>query len=97
MGQGQSVSKKRAADMSHYDIPSGESLLELKTMKMPFGKYEGRSIISLPEPYLLWFRQKGFPNGKLGQMMALALEIKINGLDDLINEVLGQNGFTSAR
>ena len=74
--------------MSELHLPSGESLLELKTMKMPFGKYEGRSIIHLPEPYLLWFREKGFPRGKLGELMALALEIKINGLDELIDEVL---------
>jgi uncharacterized protein (DUF3820 family) len=60
------------------DLPSGEALLELQAMKMPFGRYQGRTVLELPEPYLLWFRQKGFPNGKLGQMMALALEIKIN-------------------
>ncbi|MFC1609667.1 putative quorum-sensing-regulated virulence factor [Myxococcota bacterium] len=29
-------------------------------------------------------------DGKLGQMMALALEIKTNGLDSLVDEVLGR-------
>ncbi len=76
--------------MTEHDLPSGEALLELQALKMPFGKYKGRVVLDLPESYLLWFRQKGFPNGKLGKMMALALEIKINGLDSLVEEVLGR-------
>lgn len=74
--------------MAKHDLPSGEALLELRELKMPFGKYQGRAILDLPESYLLWFRQEGFPKGKLGQMMALALEIKINGLDGLVDEAL---------
>lgn len=52
---------------------------------MPFGKYKGRILIDLPEPYLLWFANKGFPGGDLGRLMKLALEIRINGLENLIN------------
>ena len=74
--------------MAEQDLPSGEVLLELQAMKMPFGKYQGRAVLDLPESYLLWFRQEGFPNGKLGQMMALALEIKINGLETFVDEAL---------
>lgn len=59
-------------------------LLKLAKMKMPFGKYQGRVLIDLPEEYLLWFSNKGFPPGELGELMALALEIKVNGLTDLI-------------
>ncbi len=61
-----------------------EDLIKLANMKMPFGKYQGRILIDLPEPYLLWFADKGFPTGQLGQLLALALEIKINGLEYLI-------------
>ncbi|WP_413665883.1 DUF3820 family protein [Microbulbifer sp. ANSA003] len=52
---------------------------------MPFGKYSGRVLIDLPEEYLLWFAKKGFPEGRLGQLMALALEIKVEGLQGLID------------
>jgi uncharacterized protein (DUF3820 family) len=59
-------------------------LVKLATMAMPFGKYQGRSLIDLPEEYLLWFAQKGLPSGNLGRLLGLALEIKINGLEDII-------------
>ena len=59
-------------------------LIELANAKMHYGKYAGRYLIHLPEPYLVWYRQKGFPNGKLGRQLALTLEIKINGLEHLI-------------
>lgn len=53
-------------------------------MRMPYGKYKGKLLIHLPEPYLVWYRQKGFPNGQLGLMLEQMLEIKINGLENLI-------------
>ncbi|BEU04438.1 hypothetical protein OAG1_32380 [Agarivorans sp. OAG1] len=60
-------------------------LLKVARHKMPFGKYAGREIIRLPEEYLLWFANNdGFPNGELGQLMALALEIQIAGLEKII-------------
>ncbi len=61
-----------------------QDLVKLATVNMPFGKYQGRLLIDLPEPYLLWFAGKGFPQGPLGELMKLALEIKINGLSHLI-------------
>lgn len=60
-------------------------LIQLANMTMPFGKYAGRVIIDLPEEYLLWFSHKGFPPGQLGQLLGLALEIKTNGQEDLLN------------
>jgi hypothetical protein len=62
-----------------------EQLLELAEMTMPFGKYAGRLLIDLPEPYVIWFAQKGFPKGKLGEMLAIIHEIKVNGLEYLFD------------
>ena len=66
-------------------------LLKFANTKMPFGKYTGRLLIDLPEPYVVWFRQKGFPKGELGEMFGLLYEIKVNGLDYLF-ESLRQQG-----
>ena len=59
-------------------------LNDLVTMQMPFGKYKGRIICDLPESYLIWFHNKGFPPGKLGEMIATLYEIKLNGLEYLL-------------
>ncbi|WP_226645493.1 DUF3820 family protein [Microbulbifer variabilis] len=61
-----------------------QQLMDIARTPMPFGKYAGKLLIDLPEEYLLWFAKEGFPEGKLGQLMALTLEIKIEGLEGLI-------------
>lgn len=61
-----------------------EHLVKLANTKMSFGKYSGRVIIDLPEEYLLWFQKKGFPEGELGLLMALALEFRVEGLESVI-------------
>lgn len=62
-------------------------LLDLASVKMPFGKYKGRILCDLPEPYLVWFHQNGFPEGKLGLLLASIYEIKVNGLEYLLKPV----------
>jgi uncharacterized protein (DUF3820 family) len=62
-----------------------KDLIELSSMRMPFGKYAGRLLIDLPEPYVVWFAQKGFPDGKLGRMLQAVHEIKVNGLEFLFD------------
>lgn len=61
-----------------------EQLPKLANITMPFGKYVGRALIDLPEEYLLWFAQKGFPSGELGELMALALVVRSEGLETLV-------------
>lgn len=61
-----------------------ETLKELVSTKMPFGKYKGWLISSLPEPYLAWYHSKGFPAGKLGNLLGTIYEIKLNGLEYLL-------------
>ena len=58
-----------------------QELVEAINYKMPFGKYEGRALITIPEPYFAWFSKKGFPDNKLGRYMGLMHEIKMNGLE----------------
>jgi uncharacterized protein (DUF3820 family) len=64
--------------------PDSSILLELANTTMPFGKYAGRVLMDLPEPYLVWFSQQGFPKGKLGEQLQFLYEIKLNGLEGLL-------------
>jgi uncharacterized protein len=67
-----------------------EQLIQLAHTKMPFGKYKNRYLIDLPEFYLIWYKNQGFPKGTLGQQMQLIYEIKLNGLEDLIRNIKQQ-------
>ncbi|KKL84184.1 hypothetical protein LCGC14_1967270 [marine sediment metagenome] len=67
--------------------PDREELIELAHYRMPFGRFKDRYLVDLPEAYLIWFKQKGFPEGKLGKLMASILEIKVNGLETLIRKI----------
>ena len=61
-------------------------LKTLATMPMPFGKYKDTILIDLPEPYVVWFHSKGFPPGKLGELLGLLYEIKVSGLEHLVRD-----------
>ena len=69
------------------DQPSKDFLIKLAHTKMPYGKYEGRYLIDLPEYYVVWYHNKGFPKGKLGDMLNQVYELKLNGLEDLIRNI----------
>ena len=55
-------------------------LIDLAKMKMPYGKYIGRYLIDLPEHYIVWYKNKGFPAGKIGKQLELVYELQLNGL-----------------
>lgn len=67
-----------------------KSLIILAHTKMPFGKYEGFHLIDLPEYYVVWYRNKGFPKGQLGEQLQLIYELKLNGLEDLVRNIKKQ-------
>jgi uncharacterized protein len=64
-----------------------ELLVNLANTKMPFGKFKNCYLIDLPEPYVVWFKNKGFPKGTLGDQLQLLYEIKLNGLEELIRNL----------
>lgn len=65
-----------------------KALIEAINTEMPFGKYAGRKLIHLPEPYLVWFHKQGFPNSNLGKQLALLYEIKLNGLEGMLKPLI---------
>lgn len=70
--------------------PNPQLLRDLVTLKMPFGKFKGITICDLPVSYLEWFYREGFPDGKLGMLLATAYEIKLNGLEYLLQPLKKQ-------
>lgn len=61
-----------------------QRLQKLANMPMPFGKYQGRVLMDLPEPYLVWFAGKGFPEGEIGILLRILYEVKLNGLEEVL-------------
>lgn len=73
--------------MQDAPMPDGQLLIDIVTVKMPFGKYKGTVLRYLPVSYLEWFKREGFPKGRLGMMLETLYEIKINGLEDLLHKI----------
>ena len=72
-------------------------LIKLSKAKMPFGKYKDTYLSDLPEYYMIWYKNKGFPKGQIGEMMAVVYELKLNGIEYLLQSkeeyVLYQNNI----
>jgi uncharacterized protein (DUF3820 family) len=71
---------------------AAEDLAEIRRTYMPFGKYgpehfppHGRRIYDLPLEYLLWFRQKGFPKGRFGELLRIVCQMKADGCDEVFD------------
>ena len=65
-----------------------EALRKLARTRMPFGKYEGRLLVDLPEPYVVWLVGNNLPAGELGRQLLEIYEIKVNGLESLLRPLL---------
>jgi len=81
--------------MEQTPMADPQMLVQLISMKMPFGKYKGTVLRSLPVSYLEWFSMKGFPKGKLGMLLQTLYEIKLNGLEYLLDDL--QKGLNLPR
>lgn len=64
-----------------------KKLIKLAHTKMPFGKYEGKHLIDLPEYYVVWCFDKEFLKGELREQLQLIYELKLNGLEELIRNI----------
>lgn len=74
-------------------------LLEIGPVRMPFGMFgpkpyppSGVPLIDLPAEYLLWFKQRSFPKGRLGELMAQVCELKELGMDGIFEPLRVANG-----
>ncbi len=79
----------RSSDARRLSIGAEDraELLALINQEMPFGRFKGTRLIDLPEPYVVWFKNEGFPAGKLGERLAILYEIKVNGLEPLLRDL----------
>lgn len=64
--------------------PDPEILIKMVTTRMPFGKYKGTLVCDLPVSYLEWFDRKGYPAGKMGQLLATMHVVRQEGLTQLL-------------
>jgi len=66
-----------------------ENLADLETYRMPFGRYRGRPLHTLPYEYLHWFAEKpdGFPKGRLGELMAFVYHTKAAGAEVVFSKL----------
>lgn len=74
----ENLAKRMAADLE-----------EIGRLHMPFGKFgperfppRGVPLYDLPAEYLAWFAAKGgFPKGRLGELMRIVHQMKVDGSD----------------
>ena len=73
-----------------------QALQEATLTGMPFGKYgpqnyppHGVPLSDLPFEYLQWFQQRGFPSGRLGELLELVLRIKRDGAEEVFSDLRG--------
>lgn len=86
--------------MSEIDREDFRNLLaEIGQTRMPFGKYgpgavppHGMPIYDLPIEYLGWFKERGFPKGRLGELLEQVYEVKGVGMDSVFDLIRQANG-----
>ena len=74
-------------------------LMEIAEAHMPFGKYgpehyppRGIPLTDLPPEYLGWFAERGWPKGRLGELMEMVCEIKATGADQVFEPMRKARG-----
>ena len=75
-------------------------LRDLAVARMPFGKFgpkqfppHGVPLYDLPVEYLAWFARKDvFPKGRLGELLRIVHQMKVDGLDEVFDELRRRAG-----
>ncbi|HET6408347.1 MAG TPA: DUF3820 family protein [Chthoniobacteraceae bacterium] len=74
-------------------------LNEIGCTHMPFGKYgpehfppRGIPLYDLPLEYLVWFERRGFPQGRLGELLRILHQLKTDGCDEVFDEFRKRRG-----
>jgi uncharacterized protein (DUF3820 family) len=67
-------------------------LMEIGGASIPFGRFGikeyppvGVPIMDLPMEYLAWFKERGFPKGRVWELMEQVWEIKAVGMDQVFD------------
>ena len=85
---------------SNFDREEFRAILgEIGDTYMPFGRFgpkgfppRGLPIMDLPPDYLQWFQQRGFPNGRLGELLEMVWSIKDVGMDSIFDPMRRARG-----
>lgn len=80
-------------------------LAEIGSTFMPFGKFgpeqhppHGVPLFDLPLEYLAWFERKGWPQGRLGELLKILHQLKADGCDQIFDKFRrARGGRTSLR
>ena len=74
-------------------------LAEIGRTAMPFGKFgpkqfppRGVLIYDLPVEYLQWFVRHGFPQGRLGELLRIVHQLKVDGCNEVFEEFRTRRG-----
>ena len=87
-------------DFTEIDREDFRNLLgEIGSTYIPFGKFgpnfyppRGIAIMDLPPEYLAWFKERGFPKGRLGELLEIVHEVKEVGMDSIFEPLRKVNG-----
>jgi uncharacterized protein len=67
-------------------------LADIAQTFMPFGKFgpdhfppRGVPLYDLPVEYLNWFQRRGFPQGRLGELLRIIHQLKVDGCDEVFD------------
>jgi len=74
-------------------------LRDIGNTQMPFGKYgpehfppNGVPLYDLPVEYLAWFARRGFPQGRLGELLRIVHQLKVDGCNEVFDRFRQMRG-----